>query len=365
MPLSLFAFRPPFCPRSYCPSHSGDVAWTYKRAGSYLRKAAPQRIPRYTCVVCGANFSYQTFQTTYWLKRPDLLTPLVNRLVACSGFRQIARDFGVSHTTVMRLSERLGRHCLLFLWRDLQRIKLGEPVAIDGFESFAHSQFYPCHFHLAVGADSHFTYAFTDSELRRKGRMTEGQKRRRAELEQLHGRPDPRSIEKEIAELVKLLPETQAGPVRVLSDEHPAYPRGLKRAGVEVLHQVTPSTAPRTSANPLFPVNVMDLLIRHCSGNHKRETIAFSKTRQNGVERLAILVVWRNYMKSFSENRRDGTPAMKLRLAEKKLTPAEVLRKRLFTWRIRLPERWLAYYRRLVATGPRGTSRPHALRFAF
>jgi hypothetical protein len=265
----------------------------------------------------------------------------------------------------MRLSERLGRHCLLFLWRDLQRIRLGEPVAVDGFESFAHSQYYPCHFHLAVGADSHFTYAFTDSELRRKGRMTDAQKRRRAELERRHGRPDPRSIEKEIAELVRLLPESHARTLVIRSDEHPAYPRGLKRAARLIRHEVTPSTARRTSANPLFPVNLMDLLIRHCSGNHKRETIAFSKTRQNGVERLAILIVWRNYAKSFSENRRDATPAMTLGLADRKLTPADVLRMRLFPWLIGLPARWERYYRRLVSTGPRGTSRPHELRLAF
>lgn len=341
------------------------MPWTYKRAGSYVRQAIPRRIPRYHCGCCGASFSFQSFQATYWLKRPDLLVPLMGRLVACAGFRQIARDFGVSHTTVMRLSERLGRHCLLYLWRELRRFQLNEPVVIDGFESFAHSQYYPCHFHLAVGARSHFTYAFTDSELRRKGRMTEVQKRRRAELERLHGRPDPRSIEKEIAELVKLLPAPKDGSLEIRSDEHPAYPRGLRRSGIPVRHQVTPSTAPRTPANPLFPVNLMDLLIRHCSGNHKRETIAFSKTRQNGVERLAIFTVWRNFAKSFSEKVRDGTPAMAVGLAVSKLSPREIVRERLFPWRINLPERWQRYYRRLVSTGPRGTSRPHELRLAF
>lgn len=364
MSFSLAGFSPPHCPRSYCPSHSTNVAWTFRRKGYYTRQAHPQRIPRYTCVVCGANFSFQTFQTTYYLKRPDLLLPLIHRLVACSGFRQIARDFDVAHTTPMRLAERLGRHCLLYLWRDLKTLKLGEAVVIDGFESFAHSQYYPCHLHLAVGADSHFTYAFTDSELRRKGRMTDAQKARREELEAKHGRPDPRSIEKEIAELVKLLPAKE-GPVAIRSDEHPAYPRGLRRSGVEVTHQVTPSTAPRTASNPLFPANLTDLLIRHSSGNHKRETIAFSKTRQNCVERLATFVMWKNYMKHFSENQKDDTPAMKLKLTERKLTSADILKKRLFWWAIELPERWKTYYRRLVATGPRGVSRPHLLKLAY
>jgi hypothetical protein len=38
-----------------------------------------------------------------------------------------------------------------------------------------------------------------------------------------------------------------------------------------------------TAQNPLFPVNLADLLLRHSSANHKRETIAFSKRRQGAM----------------------------------------------------------------------------------
>jgi len=300
---------------------------------------------------------------SYYLKRPDLLVPVFHRLVGCSGFRQIAREFGVSHTTVMRLSERLGRHCLLFVQRDLPKIVLEEPVAIDGFESYAHSQYYPCHFHFAVAAKSHFVLGFTDSELRRKGRMTHAQKKRRAELEAQHGRPDPRSIEKEIAALIGLLPKARGG-LTILSDDHPAYPRGLARSGVDLRQEVTSSTARRTAQNPLFPVNLVESLVRHFGGNHKRETIAASKTRQNAVERLLIFQVYRNYAKSFSERRRDATPAMRIGVTDHKWTVEEVLSKRLFHWQIKPPERLLDYYWRKVSTGPRGRSRPHNLKLA-
>ena len=364
MQQALTTFIPPFCPRENCPSHCSSGRWTYKRAGSYVRKAAPREIPRYNCRCCGVSFSSQSFHSTYYLKRPDLLLPVFGRLVACSGFRQIARDLGVSHTTVMRLCERLGRHHLLFLWQALKNLTLKEAVVIDGFESFAYSQYHPCHFHLAVGAKSHFTYAFTDSELRRKGRMTDAQKRRRQELEEKHGRPDPKSIEKEVAELLKLLPKAE-GSLVVLSDEHPAYPRALKRSGLPVRHEVTPGEAPRTRFNPLFPVNLMDGLLRHSSANHKRETIAFSKTRQNGVERLAIFAVWRNFAKWFSENHPGTTPAMAAGLAERKLAPREIVNERLFPWRIELPERWERYYRRLTSTVAQVKTRPHALRLAY
>jgi hypothetical protein len=42
-------------------------------------------------------------------------------------------------------------------------------------------------------------------------------------------------------------------------------------------------------------------LIRHCQSGHKRETIAFAKRRAASAERLAIFVVWRNYMKGRRE----------------------------------------------------------------
>ena len=42
-------------------------------------------------------------------------------------------------------------------------------------------------------------------------------------------------------------------------------------------HRTTPSTAPRTFDNRLFPVNYVDRLLRHRMKEHTRETIAFGR----------------------------------------------------------------------------------------
>jgi hypothetical protein len=97
-------------------------------------------------------------------------------------------------------------------------------------------------------------------------------------------------------------------------------------------------------------VNLADLLIRHSSANHKRETIAFSKRRQSAAERLAILLVWRNTMKSFSERRQDASPAQRLGLLPRRLQVEDVLARRLFPTQIELPPRWAAYYWREIPT---------------
>jgi len=342
---------PPFCPDPRCDFHRpGAPGWRYRRAGTHSRLAAPHRVQRYRCGHCGRGFSDQTFRTTYWLKRPDLLTPVLHRLLGCSAFRQIARESGVSPQTVLTHAARLGRHCLLFHQLHRPPGPVTEPLALDSFQSFEWSQYHPTLFHTLVGSESHFCHGFTDSELRRSGRMTDAQRGRRRRLEATLGTPDPRSIEIEVARLLAIaLPEPQT--VVLHTDEHQDYPRALRRLeGHRFEHRTVSSRAARTPRNPLFPINLLDLLIRHCGANHKRETIACSRRRQSAAERLWLFVVWRNHMKHFSENRREGSPAMRLGLAQRLLSPARLLARRLFPSHVPLPERWADYYWRRVPT---------------
>ncbi len=152
----------------------------------------------------------------------------------------------------------------------------------------------------------------------------------------------------------------------VLSDEHPAYPRAIRRLGDRRLrHRVTSSRAARTARNPLFPVNRQDGMLRHCSANHRRETIAFSKLRAGVIERAAMQVVFMSFQKSFSEKRRDSTPAQKLGLVDHRVTVPELLRWRLFPSRLRLPAVWQRYYDRRVPTRRIPNARRHQLRYAY
>jgi len=291
--------------------------------------------------------------------------PLYHRLLAGSGLRQITREARCAHSTVMGLAARLGRHALLYLAAHPPQGPVREPLVIDGFESFAYSQYQPLHLHLVVGANSHFAYALTLSTLRRKGRMTPRQRVRRQHLEATYGRPDPRAIERDMAAALTLAaPKPQ--PLTVRSDEHPAYPRALGRlAPYTIAHQCTPSGQARTPGNPLFPVNLLDLLLRHNSANHKRETIAFSKRHQAVIERAALLLLWRNYGKRFSENHGGATPAMRLGLSGHPLGAGALLARRWFPSRVRLPEVWQRYYRRAVPTVGIARPREHTLTRAF
>ena len=339
------------------------MPWRYKKKGFFARSRRPYLVQRYVCHHCRRNFSSQTFSTTYWLKHTRLLEPLFHRLVGGSCFRQISRELGVAHSTVQRQAERLGRHCLLLHEQMRPVAAPKEQLVLDGFRSFEHSQYWPFDLNLLVGV-SHYVYGFNDAELRRSGSMRPAQRLKRSRLEKRYGRPDPQATRKSVQELIgRIVPP--GGRATIRSDEHQSYPRALRRLTHRRLrHETTSSKASRTTRNPLFPVNLADLLLRHSSANHKRETIAFSKRRQGALYRAAIWVVWRNYVKSRSENRKDQPPAVVLGLIRKRLSVSEILQTRLFPDRIKLGP-WLERcYGGRIATRRFRNIRIHALRYA-
>jgi hypothetical protein len=263
------------------------------------------------------------------------LETLFHRLVGGSCLRQISRELGVTHSTLQRQAERLGRHCLLFHEQLRPRSAPDEPLVLDGFRTFEQSQYWPFDLNLLIGT-SHFVYGIGEAELRRSGAMRPAQKKRRILLESRHGRPYPQATKKSVEELVaRIVPEDCTATIR--SDEHQAYPLAFRRLrGRRLHHEQTSSKESRTTQNPLFPVNLADLLLRHSSANHKRETIAFSKRRQGAMYRAAVWVVWRNYVKSRSENKKNSPPAVVLGLIRKRLSIAKILESRLFPSQIEL-----------------------------
>lgn len=356
---------PLFCPNPSCVFHNGPTAsWKWVHAGFYSRQSAPTRIQRYQCDHCGRYFSEQTFRTTYWLKRPALLVEVFHGLVSCSCLRQIARKNHCSPQTVLLHGQRLGRHCLLFHQRLRPKGPLEEPLVLDGLQSFEYSQYHPSWFHIALGKGSHFFHGFTHSELRRSGTMTKKQRGRRAELEARFGRPDPRSIEREVARLLPIVaPEPQS--LVLHTDEHPDYPRAIARLPhLDVDHRTVSSRAARTSKNPLFVINLADMFVRHSQAAHKRETVAFAKAVGSSLLRMWVYVVWKNYVKWVSEQRHEDTPAMRVGVATHRYSVKAILRRREFPSRTALPEPWREHYWGLVPSRQIPKARRHTLKYA-
>ena len=358
-------WHPPHCPNPKCKYHKPlPEGFPHKEDGTYLRMTDNRRIQRYLCLSCKRSFSTQTFSTTYWLKYPHLIKDVFMKTVGCMANRQIARDLQVSPSTIDRILARMGRHCFLFHTKQMQAAAPLSEIVIDGFVTYENSQYSPFHHHLAVDKDSDLFIYFTDSEVRRSGTMTAYQKARREVLETLHGRPDPQAERKDVTHLLQVALAGQTSAI-VHSDGHKSYPRAIRDTDCQIRHIVTPGKDHRDKYNNLWVINLTDLLIRHNSSNHKRETIAASKRRQSSAERLVAFLIWRNYIKPRREKQPRGpTPAMERGMFDHKLTVEEVFSERIFRDHIELHDRWAEYYDRAIVTRALPINRRHDLQYA-
>ena len=358
-------WAPPHCPNPNCTYFNALSAdWPFKRKGFFSRQQRPQHIQRFTCLACKRHFSTQTFSTSYWQKRSELSFRIFMMVVGCMANRQMARALACSPTTVAHQISRLGRHCLLLQARELERIPPLREIAIDGFETFEWSQYFPFHHNVAVDVASGYFLCHTDSPLRRKGRMTKHQRIRREQLEAAFGRADPRAVETGVRELLEVL-VLRGRTITIRSDDHRAYPRAFATLQGGITHRITSSKQRRDERNPLWEINLLELVIRHSTAAHKRETIAWAKRRQASIEKLAIFQVWRNYIKRRREKGNRVTSAMLLGVASRPWRVRDVLAGRLFFEKVALSERWEQYYRRRVETRALRVNRVHELTYAF
>jgi transposase-like protein len=365
-------FHPAHCPWRECTQHRPRGRYRCVRVGSYVRRCDPRRrIPRFRCPSCARTFSRQSFATSYYLKRPGLLVPVVAGLVAGSAHRQIARGLGCAPSTVTRLSARLGRHALLVQAEALAALDSGvdEPIVWDHFETFVFSQDDRLGLGTAVGQRSWFVYSFDPAPHRRGPRSV----RRRARLRPLP-EPSPQAVVRSTARVLSLLERLAPRGFQLISDDHPAYRAAIAGRSL-IRHRVyaNPGRGPRADPLPavvrdrqMFAVDLLHKLLRHSQAHHRRETIAFGRRSNAILERAAVLAVWRNFVKKLSERRSaELTPAMRLQLAARRWSWGDVLARRRFPDRTRWPPGWERIYRRGWITPAVGRHLAHDLRNAY
>jgi transposase-like protein len=368
-------FVPAFCPWPECPEHLRRLG-TFRCSphGAYRRRGDSRNVPRFRCGRCRRTFSLQSFAFSYYLKRPALSHPIARGLVAGSAHRQIARTVGCHHSTVTRRSRRLGRHALLLHHLALRELQVREPVIVDDFDTFAGSQYFPCTLPTATGSGSWFVYGFAFAPERRRGSMSPVQTRRRAWLERLHGRPARDAVPAAFRTLIRSLPPASHR-LRLVADDDPAIREAARHEPVVLSVYPNPHRGPKGSRRTpaarardaaLFPNDQLHRFLRHSEAAHRRETIAFGRSFNGLVERLALFVVWRNLVQARSERRpRDGTTAMRLQLTRRAWTWPQVLAERLHPHRERPADQVMRLYRRELITPSLANERRHALLRAF
>ena len=319
-------FRPPCCPYPDCRFHllpRGDFCI---RDGRYFPLCRSHPVQRFRCRRCERSFSRQTFRADYRQKKPHINAPFLRLMVSCVGQRQAAQVLQIARRTVEHRFRWLARHAEAFHRNRLAEGSLAGPFQLDEFESFEANRYQPLTIPVLIDRRSLFIVSSSVGTLRRKGRMTGEQRRRRSQYEQLHGRRASRSapaVRTVLRSLRGLVPVTTK--VVLDSDHKPLYGQlGRVLFGSRFHWQRHDASAPRDRSNRLFPINHTEARLRHFLSRLRRRTWCVSKKGTALQEHLAIAAVWSNYVRGIT-NRTRQTPAQALGLTSRPYRTEEVL----------------------------------------
>jgi len=310
LPVRTPSDQPPHCPSPDCTHYENPKTsrW-YQKAGTYATLAFGD-VPRFVCKSCGKYFSTQTFSIDYYAKRLVPYRYIYNQINAGAGIRNIARDLEVRDSTITNRIHRLSRNALILNQVIVSHLPPTEDLVIDGLQNFCVSQYFPDNFTIMVGSDSQFAYDCDYATLRRCGRMTGEQKKRRDELEKRY-RADPKAVKASFLRLLRGIKgklKDRPFPLILYTDEKKDYQRAFwdsKRGMTRWMfdgscrHHVTNSKEARNQSNPLFPVNYFDREIRKDMASHARETVQFPRNANNAMLRMQLYMFDHNVRKPY------------------------------------------------------------------
>ncbi len=292
---------PLYCPRPDCPNHRHPLPGWRERHGTYFT-IAHGVVQRYRCTTCGKTMGDQTESLHYYAKRRLPLKAVWTTLAGGACLREVAVRYGTTPMAIQSAVLRLGRQAMAAQAHLLHALAPRTQICMDGLRSFVTSQDYPCDLTTVVDRPGETILSISHTITRRGGNMTPVQ-RRRAKAKYALWRPASGSMKRQLSCLLDetwdYLRPAPGNPVIIDTDEHPLYrhliaadPRaGHFRQIKWFYHRRTPGSAPRTPNSSLFPVNYVDMLLRHRVKEHMRETIAFGRHASLQMHR-AWLFAW-------------------------------------------------------------------------
>jgi transposase-like protein len=294
-------FTPPRCPYRPCPQHHFPTRDFYRRHGSYRVDCRPRPVPRFRCRSCGRTFSRQTFRADYYDHRPDLNSPLFELLASGVGLRQSGRLLRLSYPCVEAKFRKLARH--------LRRVNLNLQSALpeacvlqlDELETYeGERNTRPLSVPVLIERDTRTILWSESATIRPRGKMSDARNRRIQRSEARFGRRrdnSRRSLRRSLERGAALLRGHRW--VVLETDEKSTYNRLAREAfgGGRLIHRTTNSRLPRTTHNPLFPINHTDAMARDGMGRLRRKSWLASKKRRYLDLGLQVYAAWKNLVR--------------------------------------------------------------------
>lgn len=320
-------FDPPRCPYSTCVAHQKPEGRWYVRKGYYQPACRSKPVQRYRCRYCLLSFSAQTFRHDYRDRKPWCNAPLFDYLTSGVGLRQAGRNVGLDIGSVQGKLRKFGRTCLRLHENLSSSLPGNRTYVFDEEETYERSKIWPLTMPVLIERETRFVVAVEAGSIRRLA--TKGSRRRALQdaHEKRHGRRPDQSrecVRKVLESLRKRVGEAAVG---LQSDEKSSYGTLIRGVfGGSARHETTPGKAPRTTYNPLFPINHTLAMTRDNNGRLRRESWLASKLCECLLHQMALFTVYRNYVRRrFNYDPANDTPGKLLRLLPRALHGKEVL----------------------------------------
>ena len=320
-------FQPPRCPNPRCPQHASPKPRFYRRHGHYVARCRAQPVPRFRCKSCRRTFSRQTFRMDYRDHRPQLNPRLFLLLASGLGLRQSGRILALSRRCTELKARKIGRHLRRLNLSLRDQLPPGSILQLDELETYETKRnTRPLSVPVLIERDSRYIVWAESATIRPRGRMSAARREAIAREDAVSPRKD--LSRRGIRRTLRRGADVAAGlsTVRFESDEKSVYPGLAAEAfgASRLMHATTSSKLPRTSWNPLFPINHTEAMARDLMGRLRRESWLVSKRRRYLDVALHVFIAFRNLVRR--RFNRDGfSPAQMLGFAPRRLTPGELL----------------------------------------
>ena len=321
-------FQPPRCPYPGCSQFTHPRPRFYHRHGFYTARCRAGPIPRFRCKTCRRTFSRQSFRMDYCDHRPDLNRKLFELVTSGVGLRQCSRILGLSRRCLELKARKIGRHLRRLNVNLLGPLPPGSMLQLDELETYeGRRNTRPLSVPVLIESSSRLLIWAESAPIRPSGRMTPARRAAIAEDELRFGpRRDTshRSVRRTFERGAQLTGDLAR--IILITDEKPSYvplARRIFGAG-RLAHGRTNSKLPRTTCNPLFPINHTEAMARDLMGRLRRESWLVSKRRRYLDIALHVFIAYRNFVRR-RYNWDERSPAQVLGLLPRRLSPGEIL----------------------------------------
>jgi hypothetical protein len=328
-PAGVFAlpFDPQFCPHEDCQFHLHAPPGFCISWGSYQPQCRDEPVPRYRCRGCGRTFSRQTFRHDYYERRPRDNVRLFELLSSGVGYRQSGRLLHMSVHGAQYKARKIARTCQHLHRNVSAQLPGGRTFLLDEEETYEQKSIRPLTMPVLIERESWFVVATAVGSIRRRAKRGTRRWQLQEQDEQKHGqRPDQsrQCVEAVLRELDRRL---DGQDLVLQTDEKSSYVTLARQVfGDRVQHERTPGRLPRTTYNPLFPINTTLAMTRDNVSRLRRRSWLVSKKGKYLELHMGIFTVYRNYVRRrFNRDPEGFTSAVHLGFLPRNLAFDEVL----------------------------------------